>query len=130
MDGAGKLAPVIMPTYEYMCQCGQLFERFRPMAECGLPAGCPDCGRDSARIYLRAPHLAGMSDGPSSCNNEMVFNRPDVAKETRMTLSAMEDAGRLRDPAKMRGAVALNDWSQNTDHGPNLDYDKGDHPLD
>ncbi len=46
-----------MPLYDYNCdRCGA-FEAQRHHTEAGLPATCPDCGADAARIWT-APVIA------------------------------------------------------------------------
>ena len=76
------------------------------------------------------PGIAGVSDGPGSSSNEMVFNRPDMEKETRLTLRAMENAGQLDSPDKVEWAKAAMDYAKNTPQRK-VDYEKpGEHPLD
>lgn len=48
-----------MPVYEYECQEHGEFETLRSLAEYALPAPCPTCDADSARI-MSVPHLAGV----------------------------------------------------------------------
>lgn len=39
-----------MPVYSYLCpSCGLEHTLVRPVAECKLPASCPDCGTSSPR---------------------------------------------------------------------------------
>lgn len=40
-----------MPIYEFLCQVHGRFEEFRPMAQCGKPAVCPDCARRARRLF-------------------------------------------------------------------------------
>ena len=50
-----------MPTYDYDCpSCGG-FDAFRSLAERNEPAGCPDCGTASPRVFVSAPRLACLS---------------------------------------------------------------------
>jgi putative FmdB family regulatory protein len=47
-----------MPVYDYLCaDCGP-FTDMRPMAECELPSGCPDCGSEAPRALLNAPRIS------------------------------------------------------------------------
>jgi putative FmdB family regulatory protein len=42
-----------MPIYEYRCcQCGQEFERLRPMGRAGEPGLCPGCGSSEVNRCL------------------------------------------------------------------------------
>ena len=43
-----------MPTYQYECPRGHVFERVLPVAECAAPQNC-ECGRASERVYLTPP---------------------------------------------------------------------------
>lgn len=77
----------------------------------------------------RPPAVHGCSDGPGSCVNEIVFDRPDVEKETRLALRSMEDCGRLNTPeAKRNAALAMQRAKDYV--GPKVDYGKDGHPLD
>ena len=40
-----------MPVYEYLCDCGSVFEKKRAYSEYELPAECPSCGGFSKRTY-------------------------------------------------------------------------------
>jgi putative FmdB family regulatory protein len=52
-----------MPVYDYECEeCG-VFTAFRPMSEYKSPLACPGCGRDTARVFLAVPAIAGMDPG-------------------------------------------------------------------
>jgi len=45
------------------------------------------------------PGTSGLSDGPSSGNHEMVFDRPDAKKDIELTCKKMEENGTfLRNP--------------------------------
>ena len=49
-----------MPLYDYYCaDCGHQFNLLRPMAECGEPAGCPQC-ENMAQRFIVAPRLSTM----------------------------------------------------------------------
>lgn len=49
-----------MPTYDYACpDCGG-FDALRSLAARNEAAPCPDCGTDSARVFVTAPRLALM----------------------------------------------------------------------
>lgn len=75
------------------------------------------------------PGLAGMSDGPGSARNEIVFDRPDTAKETEITFREMERNGQLNDP---KVATAAKKYLETLKAKPprKLDYQKEGHPLD
>ena len=78
---------------------------------------------------MGAPAIHGCSTGPGSYENEMVYDRPDKAKEVRLTLQKMEAAGQLNDPQTRRYAEIYYDGVKNM-KPEKLDYQKGDHPLD
>lgn len=41
-----------MPIYEYKCpECEHIFEQFLRIADYTPTASCPDCGKESTRIY-------------------------------------------------------------------------------
>ena len=75
------------------------------------------------------PGLAGVSDGPGSGANEIVFDRPDVAKETEITLRKMEAEGQIKDP---KVAASAKKYLSELKAKPprKLDYQKEGHPLD
>lgn len=43
-----------MPTYEYRCEAGHVFERFLPISGYKAPQTC-DCGKGSERYFSTAP---------------------------------------------------------------------------
>ena len=53
-----------MPIYEYECPaCGEKFEMFRAISQCGDAAECPKCGnKNAARI------MSGIA-GSGSCGS-------------------------------------------------------------
>lgn len=57
-----------MPIYEYECPaCGEKFEMFRPISQCGDNAECPKCGdQNAARIISNISGDSGGCDGCSS----------------------------------------------------------------
>ena len=75
------------------------------------------------------PGLAGLSDGRGSAANEIVFDRPDVEKETRITLQRMEADGKLNDPQTRKWAEVVMEGARKRPK-EKLDYQKGDHPFD
>lgn len=77
-----------------------------------------------------APSLIRMSDGPGSGNNEMIFDRPDVAKEMEITFRGMEAQGKFaNDPARAATAKRLLEEAKSKIK-VDIDYQKGWHPLD
>jgi putative FmdB family regulatory protein len=57
-----------MPVYDYLCaDCGP-FTDMRPMAECDLPRGCPDCGSEAPRAFLNAPQITSKSTSKRGTN--------------------------------------------------------------
>lgn len=71
-----------------------------------------------------------MSDGPGSGANEIVFDRPDPAKDIKLTLNKMEASGALKNPALRRLAEFKANQVKHQLLGPTVDYQKGGHPLD
>ena len=68
------------------------------------------------------PGVAGVSDGPGSCNNEMIFDRPDAKKDIELTCKKMEANGTfLRNP-KMK-ALAEYKWKK----AQTMSYQKADY---
>lgn len=118
-----------MPMYDFVCDnCSFEFEELTPL-ETRDRVACPECGGTTTVIWRNVPWAHGLSDGPGSCVNECVFNRPDIEKETRIALKGMEDAGKLDTPEKRHQAEVLMESAKNY-RGPKLDYEKGGHPLD
>lgn len=82
----------------------------------------------------QAPGLAGISSGPGSGSTEMVFDRPDKAKEMEITARRMELNGSFKkDPQKGRQMRMLLDHAKARKAAgfqKRLDYQNGDHPLD
>ena len=51
-----------MPRYEYACaECGERYERERPVAAAGEPAPCPVCGAAGERVFTM-PRLLFKAD--------------------------------------------------------------------
>jgi len=100
-----------------------------PLNEYRAQVECPICGETSNRTFYRPPVCHGLSDGPGSCVNQIVFNRPDLEKEYRITFQKMEESGRFRDPSVKKQAEFMMDWAK-AQPKEKIDYDKGGHPLD
>jgi len=83
-------------------------------------------------LRLRRPPAAhGLSDGPGSAVNEMTFNRPDVAKEMKLTCKKMEESGYFKkhpeDAAELKKQIKIAESTPRQ----KVDYEKeGNHPLD
>lgn len=90
---------------------------------------CIDCLDKIPEFLRRPPSLKGMSDGPSSCNSELIFDRPDPAKDIPLTLKKMEDAGQLNDPSAMAAAKVKMDEAKGMER-QNIDYQIKGHPLE
>lgn len=54
--------------------------------------------------------------------------KSDLVEETRGQLKKMEDAGRLRDPKKMKAALGIMERLKNR-NDTKIDYEKKGHPL-
>ena len=53
-----------MPTYEFLCECGNLFEIFETMSKAEREMPCPKCGKASKRQIGRgSPPLLPGSKG-------------------------------------------------------------------
>jgi putative FmdB family regulatory protein len=78
-----------MPVYDYECgDCGA-FTLTRPMAECGEPASCPECGAASPRAFLVMPNLATMSS-----MRRMAIGRNERSANAPPTLDTREASHR------------------------------------
>jgi putative FmdB family regulatory protein len=76
-----------MPVYEYLCdECGP-FTAMRPMAECELPHGCPDCGGQAPRVILTAPHLSSLS-----AERRLAHARNERSAHAPQALSALKES--------------------------------------
>ena len=75
------------------------------------------------------PGVVGTSRGPGSGNNELVFDRPDPAKDIPLTLKKMEEAGQLKDPKLAKFAKMKMEAAKKMPH-QTIDYQKTGHPLD
>ncbi|HIY42564.1 MAG TPA: zinc ribbon domain-containing protein [Candidatus Nocardiopsis merdipullorum] len=54
-----------MPTYEFRCrECGDTFERSRPMSRSDAPADCPQGHGDTVRL-LSTVAVAGRATAPA-----------------------------------------------------------------
>lgn len=54
-----------MPTYDYKCGCGHVWEAVRPMAERHAPLRCPECGSEGRLAsFTKAPHLLWYPGAP------------------------------------------------------------------
>src|SRR6218665_1019348 len=72
-----------MPTYDYDCpSCGG-FDAFRSLSERNEPAGCPDCGTASPRVFVSAPRLALMDGGTRTAIgiNERARHEPKMSRD-------------------------------------------------
>ena len=85
---------------------------------------CMDSG-----IKMRPPAAHGLSDGPGSSVNELVFDRPNMKKDIPLTLKRMEQDGKLTSPDTMRAAQLKYEESKSLPD-EKIDYQKGGHPLD
>ncbi len=57
-----------MPVYTYRCdECGEQFEKVRPMSRAGEPHECPECGKEAE------PTVAGVFENNSTRNRASNF---------------------------------------------------------
>lgn len=76
------------------------------------------------------PGVSGLSDGRGSGKSEMIFDRPDTAKEMELTFKQMEADGKFaNDPQRAATAKKLLEDAKSKIK-VNIDYQKGWHPLD
>ena len=92
---------------------------------------CQECLDSDVRMTPMGVH--GLSEGPGSCSNETVFDRPDPLKECTRIAKMMEADGKLKDP-KTKWAVEtkLAGLKKKERFRKKLDYQKNsgaDHPL-
>ena len=78
----------------------------------------------------KPPALHGLSDGPRQ--SYMCFEKPNVLLEVRTQLRAMEESGKLKDPAEMAKAKAVLARAERSAamQTKQIDYDKDGHDLD
>ncbi|QSP95489.1 zinc ribbon domain-containing protein [Marinobacter salinisoli] len=50
-----------MPLYDYKCRDHGLFQKLGTMAEAALPAECPECQQQSARVIVLPPEILAMA---------------------------------------------------------------------
>lgn len=48
-----------MPLYEFRCDDCGIFDEWRTMAECNIPAHCPDCCQSAKRVFSAPAILSG-----------------------------------------------------------------------
>jgi len=75
----------------------------------------------------QAPGLVRMTDGPGSCNREIIADRPDPAKDIPLTLKRAEELGRFQTPEAREAAQAKMDEARAMPH-QNVDYQRDGHP--
>ena len=75
------------------------------------------------------PGVAGLSSGPGSGQNELVFDKPDPAKDIPITLKIMEQNGQLKDPDTLRMARIKMEAAKRMPR-QNIDYQKTGHPVE
>lgn len=77
----------------------------------------------------RAPGVAGVETGPGSCSRELVFNRPDPAKDIPLTLRKMEEAGKFKNNPELARLADVKFKESKGKQYDKVDYAKGGHPL-
>jgi putative FmdB family regulatory protein len=72
-----------MPTYDYNCPACGGFDALRKLAQRDEHAACPDCGAESARVFVAAPRLALMESGTRRAmqTNERASNEPVSSRD-------------------------------------------------
>ncbi|WP_428420713.1 FmdB family zinc ribbon protein [Methylibium sp.] len=72
-----------MPTYDYACPACGGFDAFRTLAARNDPAPCPDCSRESPRVFVGAPRLALMAGTARSAieTNERARHEPRSSRD-------------------------------------------------
>lgn len=113
-----------MVLNDYECTgCGHAFEAWTG-PETVL---CPECGAGAKRVFSPlACH--GLSDGPGSKTSH--YRKADLKQEVKEQLAAMERAGHLRDPQKMKQAEAtLKQIKDMPDSRTQINYDKEGYPF-
>ncbi|WP_353092748.1 zinc ribbon domain-containing protein [Methylibium sp.] len=72
-----------MPTYDYACPACGGFDAFRTLAARNEPAACPDCQRESPRVFVSAPRLALMAGSTRSAIevNERARHEPKSSRD-------------------------------------------------
>lgn len=72
-----------MPTYDYDCPACGGFDAFRSLAERNEPVPCPDCCRESPRVWASAPRLALLATETRRANalNERAAHEPKSSRD-------------------------------------------------
>lgn len=77
-----------MPLYEFRCdECG-VFDEWRTMAECSVPAYCPSCQQTARRIFSPLAMLSGSlrlkkeSPEPQLVKRDQEPERPQLKNHT------------------------------------------------
>jgi putative FmdB family regulatory protein len=71
-----------MPLYEFRCDDCGVFDEWRRMAECALPAQCPDCQTPAKRIFSAPALLTG------SLRTKRENSSPELVKREKIPAPA------------------------------------------
>lgn len=108
---------------EYSKQC---WECHAPKIDDGFFL-CSKCRADGVR--MSPPKIAGVSDGPGSGVNEIVFDKPNPATDIPNTLKKMSDNGQLNTPEAKKMAEVKMDVAKRS--APlKTDYQITGHPAE
>jgi putative FmdB family regulatory protein len=89
-----------MPTYEYRCPKGHLFELFQKMSE-EPRAHCPECGAESERLLSAGAGFLFKGDGFYITDNRNASYEQEASQESSpgTTAAAEQDGGERSDSA-------------------------------
>jgi len=122
-----------MPYYDYRCSdCGNYFEEMHSIRDNVPTVQCPRC-KGMAIRQIGAPLLNGKRNkGPGRGQNQVAWERPDPAKETKLQLRAIEDAGKMTPEIAQYGETHLKALERDTALGKikKEDWGKDGHPCE
>ncbi len=68
-----------MPVYEYGCDCGERFEKIKPISEYQEPSPCPKCGVSAGRV------MSACRIGKESESFNVVGSNGEVISQKRVS---------------------------------------------
>jgi putative FmdB family regulatory protein len=94
-----------VPTYEYRCPDGHLFELFKSI-NAPAPEVCPVCGKGPVTVVLHPVAVHFKGSGFYSTDYGRGSKRKDPAKESGGSETGSSDSGSSDKPEKKKAAEA------------------------
>ena len=96
---------------------------------------CDSCYKDVTKlrwlengIWVCHDCLPEKRNNPVSFGDEIIFTRPDVPKEIKLTLKRAEELGKMREPKFRERAEVLMQSIESKPPPLKVDYEKDGHP--